>query len=191
MKAPSLFLLLSVSLVLAACSRPEPPAEPVRAVKLLTVGTEGLNARAELPGEVRARIESRLGFRVGGKLVQRPAQLGQRVAAGELLASLDPSDLALGSQAAQAAVAAAQTQRDLAAADLKRYQELQAQGFVSGAEIDRRQAALRAAGAGCLAALPGQRRELSETTANRDTRPHQDWQNHRTGHGDDRPVDAP
>lgn len=145
MKAPSLFLLLSVSLALVACSRPEPPAEPVRAVKLLTVGTEGLSARAELPGEVRARIESRLGFRVGGKLVQRPAQLGQRVAAGELLASLDPSDLALGSQAAQATVAAAQTQRDLAAADLKRYQELQAQGFVSGAEIDRRQATLRAA----------------------------------------------
>ena len=37
MKAPSLFLLLSVSLALVACSRPEPPAEPVRAVKLLTV----------------------------------------------------------------------------------------------------------------------------------------------------------
>jgi membrane fusion protein, multidrug efflux system len=94
---------------------------------------------------VRARTESRLGFRVGGKLVQRPAQVGQRVNAGALLAQLDAQDLALSSQAAQAQVSAAQTQRDLAAADLKRYQDLLAQGFVSGAEIERRQAALQSA----------------------------------------------
>jgi RND family efflux transporter MFP subunit len=90
-------------------------------------------------------VESRLGFRVGGKLVQRPAEVGQRVQAGQLLAQLDATDLALGSQAAQAQVSAAQTQRDLAAADLKRFAELKAQGFISGAELERRQAALDAA----------------------------------------------
>jgi RND family efflux transporter MFP subunit len=62
-----------------------------------------------------------------------------------LLAQLDAQDLALSSQAAQAQVSAAQTQRDLAAADLKRYMDLQAQGFVSGAEIERRQATLQSA----------------------------------------------
>lgn len=145
MKTPHFVLIAIAALALTACSRPPAPEEPIRSVKLLTVGTGHLVARSEYAGEVRARTESRLGFRVGGKLVQRPAEVGQRVKAGQLLAQLDAQDLALSSQAAQAQVSAAQTQRDLAAADLKRYQDLQAQGFVSGAEIERRLATLQSA----------------------------------------------
>lgn len=138
-------LTLGALLLLAACSRQEAPPEPVRAVKLMTVTASAVTRENTYAGEVRARVESRLGFRVGGKLVARPVELGQRVAAGQVLAQLDASDLALASQAAQAQVSAAQTQRDLAAADLKRFQDLRNQGFVSSAEIDRRQAALQAA----------------------------------------------
>lgn len=138
-------LVMSAALVLSACSRPEAPQAPVRAVKLMSVSAGGLVSQRELSGEVRARTESRLGFRVGGKLVQRRAEVGQRVKAGDLLAELDARDYALSSQAAQAQVSAAQTQRDLAAADLKRFEDLRAQGFVSGAEIERRTAALQAA----------------------------------------------
>jgi len=140
-----LFLVSMVALSLAACSKSEVPKEPIRAVKLLTVSASAVGAQQEYAGEVRARVESRLGFRVGGKLVQRPAEVGQRVQAGQLLAQIDANDLALASQAAQAQVSAAQTQRDLAAADLKRYTDLKNQGFVSGAEIERRQATLQAA----------------------------------------------
>lgn len=145
MKTPHFVLIMTAALALTACSRPPVPEEPIRSVKLLTVGTGSVVARSEYAGEVRARTESRLGFRVGGKLVQRPAEVGQRVKPGQLLAQLDAQDLALSSQAAQAQVSAAQTQRDLAAADLKRYLDLQAQGFVSGAEIERRQATLQSA----------------------------------------------
>lgn len=132
-------------LVLGACARPEPPAEPVRSVKLIKVGPEALHADSEYAGEVRARSESRLGFRVGGKLVERPAEVGQRVRAGQLLARLDAQDLALSGQAAAAAVTAARTQRDLARAELNRFKGLLQQGFVSEAEIQRRQATLDAA----------------------------------------------
>ncbi len=135
----------TVALCLAGCSRPEPPPEPVRSVKLLTVGVNALQLQLEYAGEVRARVESRLGFRVAGKLVQRQADLGQRVKAGQVLAQLDPQDYQLAAQAAQAQVSAAQTQRDLAAADLKRYAALKEQNFISGAELERRQAALQAA----------------------------------------------
>ncbi|WP_137916951.1 efflux RND transporter periplasmic adaptor subunit [Hydrogenophaga sp. 2FB] len=145
MKTPHFVLIVTAAMALAACTPPAPPQEPIRSVKLLTVGASGVAMHHEYAGEVRARTESRLGFRVGGKLVQRPAEVGQRVRAGQLLAQLDAQDLALSSQAAQAQVSAAQTQRDLAAADLKRYQDLQAQGFVSGAEIQRRQATLQSA----------------------------------------------
>jgi RND family efflux transporter MFP subunit len=147
MKTPHFVLIMTAALALAACSRPEAPQEPVRSVKLLTVSAGALGAQSEYAGEVRARNESRLGFRVGGKLVQRPAEVGQRVVAGQLLAQLDAQDFALANQAAQAQVSAAQTQRDLAAADLKRFTDLKAQGFVSGAEIERRQATLQAADA--------------------------------------------
>jgi len=148
MKTPHFVLLvLAAAFALTACSRPEAPQEPIRSVKLLTVSAGALNAQSEYAGEVRARNESRLGFRVGGKLLQRPAEVGQRVVAGQLLAQLDAQDFALANQAAQAQVSAAQTQRDLAAADLKRFTDLQAQGFVSGAEIERRQAMLQAANA--------------------------------------------
>lgn len=130
---------------LAACSPPPAAEEPVRAVKLMRVEAATLGGTSEYAGEVRARTETRLGFRVAGKLVERPAQVGQTVKAGQLLARLDAQDYALGVQSATAAQQAAQTQRDLAAADLKRYVELKNQGFVSGAEIERREATLRAA----------------------------------------------
>lgn len=132
-------------LLLAGCSRPAPPPEPVRAVKLVTVGEVPLQTHLEYAGEVRARVESRLGFRVAGKIVQRQAELGQRVQAGQVLAQLDPRDYALAAQAARAQVAAAATQRDLAAADFERFSKLRAQNFISGAELDRREAALKGA----------------------------------------------
>ena len=144
---------LALGAALAGCSRPEPPPEPLRAVKLLTVGASEVQAQRLFAAEVRARVESRLGFRVGGKLVQRPVELGQAVRAGQLLAQLDARDYRLAVQAAQAQVAAATTQRDLAQADYERFAQLKAQNFISGAELDRRRASLQAAQAQLTQAL--------------------------------------
>jgi RND family efflux transporter MFP subunit len=139
------FTLATAALLLGACSRPAPPEEPVRAVKVLTVGVGSFDSGAEYAGEVRARVESRLGFRVGGKITRRAVEVGQRVKAGQLLAQLDPRDYQLAADAGRAQVTAAATQRDLAAADFKRYKELKEQNFISGAELERRDATLKAA----------------------------------------------
>lgn len=139
------FAVISSALLLAACSKPAPPEEPVRAVKVMTVGVDSYNAGHEFAGEVKAQVESRLGFRVGGKIIRRQAELGQRVKAGQVLAQLDPQDYKLAADAARAQVAAAATQRDLAAADYKRYKELREQNFISGAELERRESTLKAA----------------------------------------------
>jgi membrane fusion protein, multidrug efflux system len=136
--------VLSLSL-LAACSKPAPAPEPVRAVKIHTVGESGLQSGYEYSGEVRARVESRLGFRVAGKIVKRQAEVGQRVKAGQVLAQLDPQDYKLAADASRAALAAATTNRDLASADFKRFQSLKEQNFISGAELERRETALKAA----------------------------------------------
>ncbi len=164
-----LFCALIVSLTaagLTACSKPAPPEEPVRAVKLLTVGEQSLQSGLEFPGEVRSRVESRLGFRVAGKLTQRPVEVGQHVKAGQLLAQLDPQDYRLASDAAQAQMNAARINRDLAGADFKRYKELKAQNFISGTELDRREAGLQAAQAQleqAQAQLSGQHNQASYT----------------------------
>jgi RND family efflux transporter MFP subunit len=139
---PALALLLCAAL--AACSRPEPAPEPVRAVRTLTVAADSAGGVHEFAADIRARTESRLGFRVGGKMVARPAEVGQHVKAGQVLAQLDGTDLKLGQDAAQAAGRAAQTNYDLAAAEFKRYKELRDQGFISGLELERREATLKA-----------------------------------------------
>ena len=137
-----LFTLLGT---LGACSKTAPAPEPIRAVKVITVGTAPVLSQYEFSGEVKAKVESRLGFRVGGKIIQRQAELGQRVKAGQVLAQIDPQDYRLAADSARAQVAAAQTNRDLAGADFKRYQELKNQNFISGAELERREAAFKAA----------------------------------------------
>jgi RND family efflux transporter MFP subunit len=133
-----------VALLLAACSAEPPAPEPVRAVRVMTVSPDAAGGVQEYAGEVRARTESRLGFRVAGKMVARPAEVGQRVRVGQPLAQLDPADLRLQQDAAQAALRAAQAAYDFAAADFKRYEELRAQGFISAMELERRDSGLRA-----------------------------------------------
>lgn len=140
-----LLATLSATLILTACARVEPAPEPVRAVRTVTVETQSAGGAWEYAGEVRARTESRLGFRVGGKIVRRAADLGDAVKAGQSLAQLDPQDLKLGQEAARAGLLAAQANHDQTAADLKRFRELRDQGFISSAELERRETALKSA----------------------------------------------
>jgi multidrug efflux system membrane fusion protein len=151
-------------LALSACSPKQAAPEPVRAVKLMTVGASDLNVQGEYAAEVRARIETRLGFRVGGKILVRQAETGQSVKAGQVLAEVDVQDYALAAQAAQAQVVGARSQRDLAAADFKRYEALLAQNFISAAELERRSAVLKAAQATLDQALAQSQAQANQVT---------------------------
>lgn len=141
----SLLTPLVGAVLLTACSKPEPVADPVRAVRTLTVATAATGGTHEYAAEVRARTESRLGFRVGGKITRRAVNLGDSVKAGQVLAQLDPQDLRLGQDAARAGLVAAQANMDQTSADYKRFKELRDQGFISSAELERRDTALKAA----------------------------------------------
>ncbi len=131
--------------VLAACSRTETAPEPVRAVRTLTVSPQTAGGSFEYAGEVKARTESRLSFRVGGKMVKRLVDLGDTVKRGQVLAQLDARDLRLGQDAARASMAAAQASYEQSAADFKRYKELSDKGFIGPAELDRREMAMKTA----------------------------------------------
>ena len=136
---------LVAAVAMSACSKTEAPQEPLRSVKVLTVSADTFQSAYEFAGEVRPRVESRLGFRVAGKIIRRQAELGQRVKAGQVLAQLDAQDYQLAADAARAQLAAATTNRDLAAADFNRYKALKDQNFISGAELERRETTLKAA----------------------------------------------
>ncbi len=143
-------------LALSACSKQAPPVAAVRPVLVRPAGTGEADA-AGYTGEVRARHESDLGFRIGGKIVARLVDTGAVVAAGQPLARLDPGDAAL--QASQA-----EANRALAEAELKRYRDLRAKNFVSQATLDAKETAFKSADA--QAALA--RNQSSYTTLSAD-----------------------
>ncbi|MGS0755447.1 efflux RND transporter periplasmic adaptor subunit [Roseateles sp. GG27B] len=130
---------------LVACSKPADVSEPERAVRtqVLVANTAGLTH--EFAAEIRARIESRLSFRVGGKLLARQVNLGDAIKPGQLLAQLDMQDLLLAQESARAGLSAARTNRDQLGADFKRYIDLRDQGFISAAELERRDSAFKSA----------------------------------------------
>lgn len=141
----ALLVTLTAVAVLAACSKNEPAPDPVRAVRTVTVSPQTAGGAYEYAGEVKARTESRLSFRVGGKMLKRQVDLGDTVKAGQLLAQLDAQDLRLGQDAARATVASAQAAYDQNAADFKRYEELAEKGFIGPAELERREMAVKTA----------------------------------------------
>ncbi|MEJ6007167.1 efflux RND transporter periplasmic adaptor subunit [Paucibacter sp. AS339] len=131
--------------LLAACGRQEAAPEPERAVRTLVLKADSAGMTHEYAAEVRARTESRLSFRVGGKILVRKVNVGDLVKPGQLLAQLDPQDLMLAQEAARAGVLAARTNRDQLGADFKRFIELREQGFISAAELERRESAFKTA----------------------------------------------
>ncbi|KAG0926461.1 hypothetical protein G6F31_018381 [Rhizopus arrhizus] len=126
---------------LAACSGQEQAPQAAVPVLVVHPGEQAGQAPAAFPGTVRARQESPLSFRVGGNLVKRHVDAGQRVKKGDVLAELDVADFALQARASQAQLAAAEADLVRARDDLKRYQVLADQQLVSRSQLDQQSAA--------------------------------------------------
>lgn len=136
------------AILLAGCQKPAPVAqEPVRPVRSIVVQAQASPVELTLPAAVRPRVESRYGFRVGGKIAQRMVSVGDAVAPGQVLARLDPQDLAPAVAAARSQLDAARTEFALARVELDRLRDLRQRSFVSQAQVDRQQAAADAADA--------------------------------------------
>ncbi|MRX06294.1 efflux RND transporter periplasmic adaptor subunit [Pseudoduganella sp. FT25W] len=148
--------------LLGACSKPEEKTEDIRPVRAIQLVGSDVDVNAEFSGEVRARVESRLGFRVGGKIVSRKVDVGTLVRKGQVLMQLDPQDLQLSQAQALANLRAAETNRDLAKADLKRYQELVSKSFVSQSVLDAKDSTFKAAQASVDAAQAGYRGQSNQ-----------------------------
>lgn len=127
--------------MLAGCDKePAPAARIERPALTMVAGSVASGGGNTYSGEIRARHEAQLGFRTGGKVVERLVDAGARVSAGKALMRLDPGDAGL-------QLGSAEAQHRLAEADAQRYRELRGKGFVSQAALDAKEAALEAAAA--------------------------------------------
>ena len=135
---------LCLAMVLSGCNGTEPPPPAVTKVLVQPASTRDAGY-AVYTGEIRARHEADLSFRVGGKIASRLVDAGMAVTAGQVLARLDPADLQLSRQAALAQVAAAESEFTTASSERTRYADLLARRFVSQAAFDAKENAFRSA----------------------------------------------
>ncbi|MBT9265498.1 efflux RND transporter periplasmic adaptor subunit [Pseudomonas sp. MG-9] len=128
--------LLSMGVLLVACSKSEPPPEPVRPV--LSIKVQALNEETlgRFAGSIQARYESNTGFRVGGRIASRNVDVGAEVQKGTLLATLDPSDQQNQLRSAQGDLAKVQAQLINAQANARRQQALFDRGVGAQAQLD-------------------------------------------------------
>lgn len=134
------------ALLLSGCAQELPPEKgPRRVVVEAPEPLVGPGGAQEYPGTVRARNETTLSFRIGGKISERHVELGSRVKAGEVIAELDAEDARLNLQAAKAAVSAAEADVKLAGSEARRYRDLKAKGHVGQSAVDLRENTLNLA----------------------------------------------
>src|ERR1051326_2494703 len=130
---------LALALAVAGCQgEAHPVAQLDRPVQVQRVAFARQQSSRDFVGVVRARYETDLGFRVAGKMVTRLVNVGDRVQAGDIVARLDPQDLKLQVESAEAELSAATSSLGQAAADEQRYATLKSRGFAAGAEFDRK-----------------------------------------------------
>jgi len=144
---PLLAVVLSASFALAACHRATASTDARTQTPLVRVATvqASVEAQRSFTGIVAARVQSDLGFRVPGKVLQRLVDTGQTVKRGQALFRIDPADLRIAARAHDEAVAAATAQARQTAEDEVRYRDLVPTGAVSASAYDKVKAAAESA----------------------------------------------
>ena len=168
MGGPTSTVICSVALLvlLSGCGQEKPEPKAHSRVFVQTVQPTDFAAAVTLTGDIQARVQTDLSFRVGGKIIQRMVDVGDRVTARQVLAKLDPKDLQTNVDSAQAQVVAEQARVKQTAAAFVRQEKLLPKGYTSRSEYDAAQAALRSSQSALAAAqaqLANAREQLGYT----------------------------
>jgi len=152
---PFLVVVSLVPFAVAACHDATASVDPRTQTPLVRVATvqPSLQGERSFTGIVAARVQSDLGFRVPGKILERLVDTGQTVTRGQALIRIDPSDLRLATRAHEEAVAAATARARQTADDETRYRDLVSAGAVSASAYDKVKAASESARAELNAAI--------------------------------------
>jgi RND family efflux transporter MFP subunit len=138
------FVPICFGLLLASC-KPDTKVEApeIRPVRTVTVARGEAAETVVLTGHIRADDEPSFAFRLGGRVIGRPVNIGARVEAGEVLAKLDPENELSVLRSAEAALTAAQGQLNYARGDFERQRQLLANGHTPRARFDQADKALQ------------------------------------------------
>jgi RND family efflux transporter MFP subunit len=132
--------------LLSACQPEADTAPPqVRPVRTVTVVKREVGETVSYTGRIQAENETRLSFRISGRMVERSVNVGDHVEPGQVVAKLEPQDELNALRTAQASVAAAQGQLNQAQSNFDRQQTLLARDIASRAQFEQAESALKTA----------------------------------------------
>lgn len=130
--------LIMATLGLAGCSQEKAEVKDIiRPVKVVEIAQAHDTRQLSYSGSVRARTEMNLGFRVNGKITERLVDIGQRVAPGDVLARIDPTDYELSVKSAEANLNAAERQVETADLARRRAEQLFTKNFAPKSQLDQ------------------------------------------------------
>ncbi|MDX3807636.1 MAG: efflux RND transporter periplasmic adaptor subunit [Bosea sp. (in: a-proteobacteria)] len=136
-------LLLAPLLLLAACGDSSTPPRKAPTLVLVQAATRtSVAPETTLTGQISARVQSELAFRIGGRIASRNVDVGDHVEAGQVLAALEKTQQLSDVSAAKAGVASAEATLREAAATYERQRTLLAQGYTTQPSYDRAKQAL-------------------------------------------------
>ncbi len=138
--------LVLACLLLAGCDGKQAAQPPyLEQVKVETAALSSDALRASGTGEIKARVESNLSFKASGRVLSRSVNVGDHVKAGQVLATLDPTEQKADIEAARAAVAAQEATLRMATSALQRRQTLTKSGVLAQKELDAAEQQFRSA----------------------------------------------
>lgn len=140
-------LLGSLGLALVGCREEVRSEEPLRAVRTQIVKAATIGEEVAQTGEVQAQVVTDLGFRIGGRVATRTAEVGMSVAKGQVLATLEPNDVQNELRAAEAELTSAEATEQLARSQLSQQRTLFDKQFVARVRVEEAEANWRAANA--------------------------------------------
>ena len=146
------FFIFPLLLILSACNKPTEQVVQPRPALVYTVTANENHGASVYAGEIHARHEADISFRVGGKVTARLVDSGSAITPGQVLGRLDPQDAQLATTEARAQLAGAESEAANAASELARAQKLVQQKFISQAALDTRLTADKTARAKLAAA---------------------------------------
>jgi RND family efflux transporter MFP subunit len=133
-----MLVVLAVGLAIAACGKEEKTAAPeIRPVRTVTVAPREAGETLSLTGEIQPRYQADIGFRVSGKILARPVDVGTEVKKEQLLARLDPQQYRQDFAVAKADVVAADAEVARSRAQEFRQRELLKNGHTTQVKYDQ------------------------------------------------------
>ncbi len=170
---PVLALVISLAAVAGAPALAQAPAGV--AVPTVQIGARAVSTGYEIDGVIEPVRQSTIAAQASGRVVKLLVKMGDQVRAGQLLATIDDSETAVGVQRSAAQLSQAEAELRNAKAHYERTRELRAQGFVSQAALDMAETQYKAAQAGQSQATAGARASALNQGYTRVTAPYDGW----------------